>query len=137
MKLMPAKMASNTAKILWESGIWLSEAWEAFAPAELLAQFEESQGFYKAFTGGPVPKDLAGIGQKASDAIFKMQKRQQLEKEMKEAVLIKLFNNDLIATGYREFPSSGRYPITIDADKFEFDDPIWANQSLRFDLWKD
>ena len=122
-------MASKKAKELWESGIWLSDAWKAFAPDELVAQFEGSQGPLEAFNEGPIPKVWAAFGQKASAAISAYREREILEKEMKEAILLQLFNGDLIATGYREFPSPGRYAIAIDSDKFEFDDPDWDKQS--------
>ena len=123
-------MASEKAKELWESGIWLNEAWKAFAPAQLATQFEDSQGFFQAFNEGPIPNDMTGLGRKAFNAISRSQKRQVLEKAMKEAVLVQLFNNDLIATGYREFPSPSRNAIAIESGKFEFDEPDWSNQSL-------
>ena len=122
-------MASKKAKELWESGIWLSDAWKTFAPVDLVVQFKESRSLLQAFTDGPTPKDLAGIGRKASDAFAQSQKRQILERKMKEAVLLQLFNGDLIATAYRESPSPSRYAIAIDSDKFDFDDPDWDNQS--------
>ena len=124
-------MASKKAKELWESGVWLNEAWKAFAPIEHVAQFEASKGPLEAFNEGPIPKVWAGLGQKASAAISAYREREILKKEMKEGVLLQLFNGGLIATGYREFPSPGRYAIAIDSDKFEFDDPDWDNQSLN------
>lgn len=122
-------MASKKAKELWESGLWLNEAWKAFAPIELVVQFEASQGPLEAFNEGPIPKAWAAFGQKASAAFSAYREREILEKEMKECVLVKLFNGDLIATGYRESPSPSRYPIAIERDQFEIDDPDWDNQS--------
>lgn len=122
-------MASKKAKELWESGIWLSDAWKAFAPDELVAQFEGSQGFVQALADSPAFNDTPGFLRNMANALSKSQQQQSLEKEMKEAILLHLFNGDLIATGYREFPSPSRYAIAIDSDKFEFDDPDWDKQS--------
>lgn len=50
---------------------------------------------------------------------------------MRESLLTEIYNNQLIAIGYQQSPSTGRTPVIIDSDKFEQDNPNWHRGTLK------
>ena len=126
-------MASDRAKELWENGVELRNAWLAFAPPGLRAQFEQLSSFVEGL--GKVGPDefraspMMAIGK----ALTSASERSKLERQMKEAVLTDLYNEDLLASAYREFPSRSQSPVIIDHEKFNLNDPDWNGEAYEAD----
>jgi len=123
-------MPSETAKELWKSGIPICDAWLHFAPADLAADYAQSQTFSEALSINPEPDSFMEIAKAANDAITKSQCRYALQQKMQEHLLIELYNEQLVATAYREAPTISQSPVMIDAAKFYQDDPDWQHQTM-------
>lgn len=128
---MAVILASKKAKEAWGKGIPLGNAWQRFAPAELASEYERAPGFLESFEFSAKPDSGAEILKSVSDGLSKSRYRAKLENEMKEHLLTELFNDQLIATGYREFRSISQSPVIIDPAKFENDDPDWQSETLE------
>lgn len=127
---MAVILASKKAKRAWEIGVPISDAWRRFAPTELALEYKQTTGFLEGLKLNPKPTSGAELLKSISDGLAKSQYRMKLETDMKEYLLTDLFNGQLIASGYREFPSISQSPVIIDPAKFEIDDPDWQNQCL-------
>jgi hypothetical protein len=114
----------------WEKGVPISDAWQRFAPSELVSEYEQTPGFLDGLSLNPKPESGLEILKSFSDGITRSQYRTKLEGAMKDHLLTDLFNGQLIATGYREFPTMSQSPVIIDPAKFENDDPDWQKQCL-------
>lgn len=127
---MAVILASKKAKKAWEIGIPLRDAWLRFAPPDLAAEYEQAPGFLDSLNSNAKPATIAEFFKPISDGLAHSGYRIELENRMKEHLLTDLFNGQLIAAGYREFPSISQRPVIIDPAKFENDDPDWREQSL-------
>jgi len=123
-------LASKKAKVAWEIGVPLRDAWLRFAPPDLAAEYGQAPGFLDSLDSNAKPATIAEFFKPISDGLTKSLYRTELENRMKEHLLTDLFNGQLIAAGYREFPSISQSPVIIDPEKFNNDDPDWSNQSL-------
>lgn len=123
-------MPSKRARQIWDLGIPLSRAWLEFAPSELRSEFENLPGFVQSLgekSRIETPMDfLSAVRNSLSGA----HRRGQMEIDLKNQLLIELFNGQFTATGYRIAPSRSQAPVVIDPDKFEDDDPEWSADSL-------
>lgn len=124
-------MASKRATDYWKSGVALNTAWHQFAPLELRLRFEKSPGLLDALVQTPESEIRLNLLGSMANAGNSSLARMQLEREMKEEVLTDLFNGQLIATGYREFPSRSQSPVVIDPAAFENDGPNWENETYE------
>lgn len=128
---MAAILASNRAREAWKNGIGLSDAWLRFAPRDLASEYERAPGFFESLDLNSKPDSGWEILKSFSDGLSKSQYRTELEKAIKEHLLDELFNDELIATGYRELPSPGQSPVVINPARFENDDPDWFEGTLE------
>lgn len=124
-------MASKKAKLLWEIGVPLNDAWLRFAPSELGEEYDSAPGFIEAFSrisdfGGWL--GFAKAIKTASNASFDKQK---LEKHLKDELLTDLYNEQLIATAYRVSPSRSGAPVQIDSEDFNYHEPDWEMGTLE------
>lgn len=123
-------MPSKHAREIWDLGIPLSRAWLEFASSELRSEFENLPGFVQSLgekSRIETPMDfLSAVRNSLSDA----HRRGQMEIDLKNQLLIELFNGQFTATGYRIAPSRSQAPVVIDPDIFEYDDPDWSADSL-------
>lgn len=123
-------MASKFAQKCWEIGIALNEAWEQFAPTALREKYRNLQNFDNALAEGfdpELPKSALSAFHRATQLLIE---KQRAEAELKDILLTRLFNDDLIAVGYREYPSISQSPVRIDPDKFNNDDPNWRKETF-------
>lgn len=119
------------AKLLWDRGIPLRDAWLEFAPNELADELARTPGFTDAFSQKPIPENGMALAHNVHSAFANSQRRSKLELEIKEELLVDLFNGQLIATGFRQFPSISQSPVVIERGKFEADDPDWNRETLQ------
>lgn len=126
-------MPSDRARQLWNSGIPLNRAWVEFAPEDLRSQFEETPGIWQSLDAVTKTRIRKGSVSALSGAAQSFHRRCQLEIEMKEHLLTELFNQQLLATAYRIFPSRSQAPVLIRANYFEFDDPTWSADTFHFE----
>lgn len=124
-------MASKQAKELWNQGVPLSRAWLEFAPATLRSKFERLPSLLGALFQVTEMNDDQNPIRRLPDIAKNNATRLRLEKEMKEEVLTDLFNRQLLATAYREYPSRSQNPVVIDPAKFENNDPDWRAETLE------
>lgn len=123
-------MGSKRAKELWQLGVPLSRSWLKFAPPALRSQFEQFPEFLNAISQISEMEIRENPIHHLVSVVQNSTARMRLEKEMKEEVLTDLFNGQLLATAYREFPSRSPSPVIIDPAKFENDDPDWQMETL-------
>ena len=124
------KMPSKHAKLLWEQGIRLNQAWLDYAPPNLAIEVAQTPGFAAAIEQSPLPNEIMEFGKSLTRALASGQRRTELEGEIKEWLLTELFNSELIATGYREAPSISQSPVLIDPDKFDDPELDWRRETL-------
>lgn len=124
-------MASKYAKECWENGTRLCAAWRDFAPAELKEAITELPGILEASLEKLEEGRLASLlpAFNAGNSVFL--ERDRLEREMRDQLLTAIYNEDLIAVGYREAPSRSQSPIMIDPEHFNFHDPDWKTETLE------
>lgn len=123
-------MPSNRARELWNSGIPLSRAWLEFAPPELRSEFENLPGFVQSLGAKSLAETPMDFLSAVTDSLSSAHRRGQMEIDLKKQLLAELFNGQFTATGYRVAPSRSQTPVTIDPDKFEYDDPAWSADGL-------
>lgn len=124
-------MGSKRANEVWQSGVPLSRAWLEFAPIELRLEFEKLPEFLNAIAQNPVSEGAEGFFQHLAKSVKDNSTRMQLERQIKEEVLTDLFNGELLAAAYREWPSRSQSPVVIDPAKFEIDDPDWNSETIE------
>lgn len=127
-------MVSNRSRALWQNGIPLNEAWRIFAEPGELKRFDQPID-YKAIRSGVAgdksnPSIISGVFQTISSIVAANGQKRGLEEGLKEELLDSLFNGDLIATAYRERPSTSASPIVLTAGDFEYADADWENARL-------
>lgn len=123
-------MGSKRAKEIWQLGVPLSRAWLKFAPIELRSEFEKLPEFLNAIAQIPVGEGAQGFFQHLAKSVNETSARMQLERQIKDVVLTDLFNGELLAAAYREWPSRSQSPVVIEPAKFENDDPDWNSETL-------
>ena len=126
-------MASNRAKEFWENGIGLHDAWLAFAAPELREQFEQIPGFVEGIAKVEPEQQFGNRLMAVAKAWAYASERPKLESRMKEALLVDLFNAELIASAYRQSPSRSQSPVLIDPLKFDLHDPDWESETFEAD----
>lgn len=126
-------MVSITARKFWDNGIFLSDAWFALADEKTRMKFRNLPGFSKAinqFAEIEKMADWSGLFKAISVGTDASRQRLELSDLMKEHLLIQLFNSQLVATGFREFPSLSSNAVRIDADHFDDGNPDWENSKF-------
>ena len=127
-------MASNRARQLWESGIPLHDAWRHFASDadqklldELPLAMDAMAQFASDNTGGGIKAllDASALGVGAAKA------RLDAKNRLREELLTDLFNEQLVAVGFRERPSLGSAPVTIDAEHFDLGIADWEQSKFE------
>lgn len=121
----------------WRAALPLVDAWEHFASPNDKANLASAPNFNSSLSGGlaqaaastaPVLLNLLKPLMAANAA---EQARNDIIEGMRESLLDALFNNQLIAFGYRKRPSRSTYPIKIDPDFFDGVDIHWNNSSAE------
>lgn len=126
-------MASSSARRFWDTGVWLSEAWIAFADETSKSKLEESPDFLTAlnqFAENDKSTNFSRWVKALSAGTDASRQKCELADAMKENLLDALFNSQLVATGFREFPSPSSNVVRIDADHFDDGIPDWDNSKL-------
>lgn len=118
-------MASQKAKLLWEFGIPLNDAWLRFAPSELGEEYDRAPGFIEALSRISDFEGWLGYLKAVNSAGNASLDKQKLEKRLKDELLDLLFNAQLIATAYRVSPSRSGAPVAIDPEDFNYHEPNW------------
>lgn len=124
-------MGSKRAKEIWLLGVPLSRAWLEFAPIKLRLEFEKLPEFLNAIAQIPVSEGAEGLFQHLAKSVKDNSARLQLERQIKDVVLTDLFNGELLAAAYREWPSRSQSPVVIDPVKFDNDDPDWNSETIE------
>lgn len=117
-------------------GVTLSEAWRRFADPSAIAQLDQFPGYLgslnaKILAAGSTMSPMALIAATHETTIEGSEHR-QLEIELKEELLDRLFNGDFAVTAYRELPSTSASPILIAPDDIQFAEPDWEESRLSF-----
>jgi len=127
-------MASDRSRALWQKGIWLSDAWRDFADQEQLTLLDTPMQFdaaKKAISGKTtVPEFIAGTIDSIAAFYAPYREKRQLEAALKEQLLETLYNADLIATAYREAPTTSDSPVSLSADDFANAKADWLDSRL-------
>lgn len=118
-------MASKKAKLFWEIGVPLNDAWLKFAPSELGEDYDRAPGFIEALSRISDFEGWVGFMKAFHTASSASIDKQKLEKHLKDELLTDLYNEQLIATGYRISPSRSGAPVQIDPEDFSFHEPNW------------
>lgn len=133
-------MASNRARLLWENSIPLRDAWRHFASNADQGLLDEMPRALEAMT--KFASDHAGNGLKAiADAIAigvrTSQEHRAVQDRLREDLLTDLFNEQLIATGFRERPSLSGAPVLIEAGHFAECVADWEQSKIEANgrLW--
>lgn len=124
-------MASIKSKFLWENGIRLQDAWKAFAPDRILQKLNSTPSFFDVFSNAKKAGNWIELLETFNSAFEASQLGKQLENEAKEHLLIELFNDQLMATGYQELPRRGQKPVRIDPDAFDLNEPDWEFETIE------
>ena len=133
-------MAPNKSRIIWDHGVPLDEAWIHFSSeAERLLLENGPSGLQVAndrisrMALSP-PDSLVPFVKGVSEAIqagfAATRTKQETEDSLKESLLERILNNELVATGYRERPTRSTIPVVIDAEIFESVKPEWEKSWL-------
>ena len=129
-------MASSLARKFWDTGVWLSEAWIAFADEASRIKLEGSPDFLTGlnqFAANQETTSVGGLFKAFSAGAEASRQRRELADAMKENLLDALFNSQLVATGFREFPSPSSNVVRIDADHFDDGSLDWDKSKLSAD----
>lgn len=127
-------MAKRTNRQLWEMGIPLGEAWLKFANDDARERLINQPGWLQTLENavGHV-SGLSGLASVVNDAFQTNAEKRRIELEMQEDLLDRLFDGELMALGFRIFPSRSAAPVAIDASFFEFLAIGWADNSAAFE----
>lgn len=124
-------MASKFARKCWESGIPLNEAWAEFAPEDLKARYAELPTFSDALSQGFDSENPISALSAIRGASEAFSEKRRIEEELRNCLLEEIYNENLIATGYRELPSRSQSPVRIEADRFESEEPDWGSETFN------
>lgn len=129
-------MPSDRSRALWQRGIWLSDAWREFANQEQLKLLDTPMQFdaaKKAISGKTtMPEFIAGTVDSIAAFYAPYRQKHELEAALKEQLLETLYNADLIATAYREAPTTSDSPVSLSADDFKNAKADWLDSRLFF-----
>lgn len=125
-------MSSNSAKSLWEAGTFLCDAWMQFAsPSEreryesLPRPLEELESRQNEFA-----KDGLSILNAIRSVANAYSERANIVQFLQDELLDNLYNRNLIAYGYREYPSTSPGPIQISDEIFYYPDIGWKDNRV-------
>lgn len=114
-------MASNRARLFWQNGILLRDAWRHFATAadqKALDEMPRALDAMTKFASEHADGGLKAIADAVALGVRTRQVRREKEDQLREELLTDLFNAQIIATGFRERPSLSSAPVLIDAEHF-------------------
>ena len=125
-------MAILSNRQLWEMGVPLDSAWLEFASDDVKRRHSELPTLAKFNEQAKAANVQSGseILNLYSSGMQQWQERLQFENELREALLVELFNDQLHAFAYRLAPSRSRSPVRIAAELFDLHDPAWQSESL-------
>lgn len=130
-------MPSDLSRQLWNIGVPLSEAWRRFADPSAIARLDQFPGLLNSFnakiTAAGSAKSLMVLIDTTNETIAEVGGHWQLQIELQEELLDRLFNGDLAVTAYRESPSTSASAILIAPDDIEFAEPDWEKSRISFD----
>jgi len=114
-------MASPAARKFWDTGIWLSEAWKVYADKSSNLKLEADFDFSDALNH--INGDANSIDWKGGIAVISAwtdasRQKRELAAAMKNNLIDRLLNSQLVATGYRETPSVSSSPVFIEPAHF-------------------
>lgn len=124
-------MAVNRSKAVWQNGVELSEAWLRFGPPDLAAAYRALPRFLDSFAKQASISTLTDFFNAIQLGVAARAETQEIEEKLKNYLLDELFNNQLVATGYRQFPSTSPGPVTIDPEAFNEAEPAWNADTIR------
>ena len=111
----------------------LSEAWLEFASTQARDDFKKMPtGLEELKKSLEKSSEIIGVIEAASDGLNARAKRSAFGQQLKEELLDKLFNSDLLAFGYRQTPSESRSPVQIGPIFFEYPVIDWEANSAEF-----
>ena len=130
-------MASSWHRHIWEAGVPLANAWLEFALRARRAEYEAIPAFTDAFGRAASAVDpsaplILNIVTAFNLANAPASARTQLKNDFRSELLDELFNNQLLATAYREAPTTSRSPVSISSDVFDAPDIDWENSRISF-----
>jgi hypothetical protein len=122
-------MAILSNRQLWEMGERLNDAWLEFASEGAKGRISELPTFVDAVRATD-HKTLAEFAKGISAGVSAKLAREKAEAQLREALLVELFNDELHAYAYRVAPTRSRSPVRIAAELFNLHDPDWQKESL-------
>jgi len=103
---------------LWEMGVPLNRAWLELASAEAKHRHAALPTFLQ-FTEQSNPAEIASLPEFIGRWSREWSKRIVLEKELRDSLVDKLFNDQFQAFGYRISPSRSHAPVRIAPELFD------------------
>src|SRR5690606_37978933 len=112
-------MANPTNRQLWDMGVPLDRAWLEFASADAKHRYSELPSILgEQAKAANIQSGLELVNLVAS-SLGQWAQRSEFENELREQLLVELFNDELQAYAYRISPSRSRTPVLIEADLFD------------------
>ena len=128
-------MSREEKLALFEKSVPMADAWEVFASPENRKAFANAKGGLAALSefaeSGDYTEGASAVFGAFNVAISEAQKRNNIIDKMKEDILDKLYDEDLVALGIRTRPSKGCYPVEIDAAFFDYAEADWQKSTLE------
>lgn len=123
-------MANPTNRQLWELAVRLNSAWLEFASADAKRRYSELPSILGKQANAANVQSGLGLANLLASSLGQWTQRAELESELREQLLIELFNDELHAYAYRVSPSRSRSPVRIAAELFDVHDPDWQSETL-------
>jgi hypothetical protein len=126
------KMQADMRQKVWEMAVPLADAWLNFATPEMRAKFDGIEGPIETFTHTAQSSPDSGFWNAVSAGFAAKSGRDALIREMREHLLEELFNSEIIAIGFRLYPSKSPRPVAIDANFFEGSKINWSDSTAQW-----
>lgn len=131
-------MKPRRSTAIWEAGTHLSDAWRRFGNEERREAFANMPGALDTAAA-----EMQDIASKPSASVLQTfleamqsgnrqwQRKSEIVRQMQSELLDEIFNEQLLATGYRVAPALSRYPVIIETALFDDVEVDWANSVVR------
>lgn len=127
-------MARHQNRKLWDGATPLGDAWLSFASDETRQRLANCPSALETLKySSPKAQNIWEWFSAISEASQFSLDRLHIEKVMKDALLIDLFNGNLNAVGYCILPSRSSIPRAISADFFQFAKIGWDDNSAEYE----
>lgn len=124
-------MANPTNRQLWDLGVPLNRAWLEFASADAKHRYFELPSILSEQAKAANIQSGLELANLVASGLGQWAQRSEFERELREQLLVELFNDELQAYACRVSPSRSRAPVRIAADLFDLHDPDWQSETLR------